>query len=102
MWLPQEGLRESDLGLQRCREVWGQGESQVDGEGWKGEAQPGRGAPGDHVLVTLDPRAPDQGLIDTHGRELTAGRTWGLSKGNCCRSCSLKVNTETVWDARCL
>lgn len=64
-----------------------------------GKAQPREGAPGDHVLVTLDLELPSRAFLDAHGREPAAGRSWGQSTGNCGRSCSLKV-TE-VWDATC-
>lgn len=46
-------------------------------------------------LWTLEP--PSRAFRDTCGRELDAGKTWRLSKENCCRPCSLKVNTETMF-----
>lgn len=99
MWLPREGLGERGWGCRgsegcgardRDREVQREG---VDEHG-EGEAQPREGAPGDRVLVTLDLELPSRAFLGACGRELAAGRRWGPSKGNCCRSCSLK-GTET-------
>lgn len=66
------------------------------GGAWGGQRHcPGTGAPGDHVLAALDPRAPKQGLPGHTGKGTGCMEDLEISKGTCCRFCSPKVNAET-------